>query len=156
MNSKRAEGYITPCLIILCVFLLLEAVISFAGAVQMTRLSQQSVKICLDSFVTENAQDIFSSIKDGDNALDALDTESFTDRLIVFLGLEKNGNMLHHRDSNGKEVFRITIPELGCSTSGKLQIYATYTVSIPLYFCGVLIDTAEIPLRVDSKFTNVF
>ena len=156
MNSKSGKGYITPCLIMLCIFMLLAAVISFAGAVQMTRLSQKSAKICLDSFVAENAREIFDSVKNGDNILDALDTDSYTARLIAFSSLERHGDLLYNKDDNGKAIFWISTPELDYTVSGKLMIYASYTAYIPLYFCGIQVDTAAIPLRVESKYINIF
>ena len=156
MKNKRGEGYVPVCVLLIIVCMILSVFVTFASAVNVVKMTERNSRVVLDNLVMRGAIDTYQSIKKGNDENALIDSQEYIDELCEFCTFEKAAHFLYHKDANGKAEFRITYPQVGYSVTKKLKIYASYTVYIPVYFCGIQVSTAEIPITVESKYTEKF
>lgn len=156
MKNKRGEGYVSVCVLLIIVCMILSVFVTFASAVNVVKMTERNSRVVLDNLVMRGAIDTYQSIKKGNDENALIDSQEYIDELCEFCTFEKAALFLYHKDANGKAEFRITYPQVGYSVTKKLKIYASYTVYVPVYFCGIQVSTAEIPITVESKYTEKF
>ena len=156
MRNKRGDGYITTCVMVVIICMLVAVFVTFTTAVSVVRITERNSKIVLDSYVMKNSILIYDSIKNGNDYTVDLDEDVYIDDLCDFCTFEKSGSFLYAYSSEGNLKYRISKPMVSFSTEGTLKVYARYTVYVPIDFAGVVISTAEIPITVESKFNEKF
>lgn len=155
-NNRKGEGYILPCVLILVVCMILSVFVSFALSVNVIRMSKRNTRVVLDSFVMQNSILIYDSIKNGNDFTEYLDEDEYIDAICEFCTLDKRGEYLYAYDNDGNENYRISVPEIGYNYDNTLKIYTSYTIFVPVYFAGVRVETVEVPLTIDSEFSDKF
>ncbi len=156
MRNKRVDGYITTCVMVVIICMLVAVFVTFTTAVSIVRMTERNSKIVLDSYVMKNSILIYDSIKNGNDYTVELDENVYIDDLCSFCTFEKSGSFLYAYSSEGNLKYRISKPTVSFSTERTLKVYASYTVYVPIDFAGVVISTAEIPITVESKFNEKF
>ena len=156
LKSTKAEGYITPCVLIIIFVMIFSIIFTYAASISKVNLMRENTKVVLDSFVTQNSTEIYNSIKQGNDYTEAIDAEEFRTSLISFCTLEIENGMLYSYDADGKELYRITEPILTFRNENELELVVTYTISIPMWFAGTQFASANIPIEVTSILTEKF
>ena len=156
MKNKRGEGYVSVCVLLIIVCMILSVFVTFASAVNVVKMTERNSRVVLDNLVMRGAIDTYQSIKKGNDENAIIESQEYIDELCEFCTFEKAAHFLYHKDANGKDEFRITYPQVGYSVTKKLKYYVSYTVYVPVYFCGIQVSTAEIPITVESKYTKKF
>lgn len=156
MRNKRGDGYITTCVMVVIICMLVAVFMTFTAAVSVIRITEKNSRIVLDSFVMKNSIIIYDSIKNGNDYTVELNEDVYIDDLCDFCTFEKRGNFLYAYSSDGNLKYRLSKPDVSFSTEEELKVYASYLVYVPISFGGVVIDTAEIPIKVESKFNDKF
>ena len=156
LKSMKAEGYITPCVLIIIFVSIFSIIFTYAASISKVNLMRENTKVVLDSFVTQNSTEIYNSIKQGNDYTEAIDTEEFRTSLISFCTLEIENGMLYSYDADGKELYRITEPTLSFRNENELELVVNYTISIPMWFAGTQFASANIPIEVTSILTEKF
>ena len=156
LKSKKAEGYITPCVLILVFVAIFSIIFTYSASVSKVKLMRENTKVVLDSFVTQNSTEIYNSIKQGNDYTEVIDAEEFRTSLISFCTLEIENGMLYSYDADGKELYHITEPVLSFREANELELVVNYTISIPLWFAGHQFPSANIPIEVTSILTEKF
>ena len=156
MKNKRAEGYITPCVMIVIICMLLSVFVSFFNSVNVVRMMERNSKTVLESYVMKNSIIIYNSVKQGNDATSSLDTTDYIDSLCEFCTFEKIGNKLYSIDADRRVKYYISKPQVGFTQDNHLKLYVSYTLYVPVYFNGVVVSTAVIPttvkINLDEKF----
>ena len=156
LKSTKAEGYITPCVLIIIFVMIFSIIFTYSASISKVTLMRENTKVVLDSFVTQNSTEIYNSIKQGNDYTEVIDTEEFRTSLISFCTLEIENGMLYSYDADGKELYRITEPILTFRNENELELVVTYTISIPMWFAGTEFASANIPIEVTSILTEKF
>lgn len=117
---------------------------------------RENTKVVLDSFVTQNATEIYNSIKQGNDYTEVIDTEKFCTSLISFCTLETDNGLLYSIDADGQELFHITEPTISFREANELELVVNYTLTIPMYFAGKEFPAVNIPIEVTSVLTEKF
>ena len=156
LKSTKAEGYITPCVLIIIFVMIFSIIFTYSASISKVNLMRENTKVVLDSFVTQNSTEIYNSIKQGNDYTEAIDAEEFRTSLISFCTLEIENGMLYSYDADGKELYRITEPVLSFRNENELELVVTYTISIPMWFAGTEFASANIPIEVTSILTEKF
>ena len=154
--NKRGEGYIQVCVLIIVICMILSVFVTFASAVNVVRLTQRNTKTVLESYVTKNSIEIYNAIKQGTNDADSINASEFISDLTDFCTFAKSGNYYYHRDANGRTEYYISKPTVGFTESGKLRLYVSYTLYVPIYFDNVQISTAKVPITVKIDLDERF
>ena len=156
MKSKRAEGYVSTCVMIVIICMLLSVFVTFAVAVNTVKTVKRNSRVVLDSFVMQNSIEIYNSIKQGNNKTDGIDAAEYREALTEFCTLEKRGYCYYNYDSDGDLNYYITTPYVGFTVDKKLQVFTSYTIYVPIRFAGIRVSTVRIPITVESKYNEKF
>ena len=150
--NKKGEGYISICVMVLVICMLLSATMVFAGAVNTVSLAERNAKTVLDSYIMKNSIVIYNSIKNGSSYTESLDADEYTADLCSFSSLTRDGDW--YKAENGS--YYITQPIVGFTTDNRLKLYASFTVYVPIEFNGMVIQTAEVPITVTANLDEKF
>lgn len=156
LKSKRGEGYIFPCLMIVVVCMILSILIFFATTVSVVRITEKNTKIVLDSYVMKNSVQIYNSIKQGNDYTEALDQNEYIDALCDFCSLVKIGSSLYSYNDEGSLKYRMTLPVITFREENSLKIQLAYTLYVPIWFDGKIARYAIVPITVHSSFSEKF
>ncbi len=156
MKNKRGEGYVSVCVLLIIVCMILSVFVTFASAVNVVKMTERNSRVVLDNLVMRGAIDTYQSIKKGNDENAIIESQEYIDELCEFCTFARSGSFLYAYDDNGQRMFCISVPSVGYTTTKKLKVYASYTVYVPVYFCGIKVNTAEIPITVESKYTEKF
>ena len=148
LKNKRGEGYVQVCVLIIVICMILSVFVTFASAVNVVRLTERNSKTVLESYLMKNSIEIYDSIKQGNNDADSLNANVYISDLSDFCTFVKVGNYYYHRDENGRTEYYISKPTVGFTETGKLRLYVSYKLYVPIYFDNVKISTAQIPITV--------
>ena len=148
LKNKRGEGYVQVCVLIIVICMILSVFVTFASAVNVVRLTERNSKTVLESYLMKNSIEIYDSIKQGNNDADSLNANVYISDLSDFCTFVKVGNYYYHRDENGLTEYYISKPTVGFTQTGKLRLYVSYNLYVPIYFDNVKISTAKIPITV--------
>ena len=154
--NKKGEGYISVCVLIIILCMILSVITEAVAAVNVVKMTERNARVVLDNFVMVNAIEIFDSIKNGNDDTESIDAQAYIDALAEFCTFEKSGGYMYALDSERNEMYRISVPTVGFEDMNKLKIYSSFTLYYPLYFFGVHVTTAQIPVTVISKYTEKF
>lgn len=155
-KSIKAETYITPCVLIIVIATIFSGILTYASAISKVNIIRENSKIVLDSYITENAVEIYNSIKQGNDFTEALNEDKYRTSLKEFCTLDINGTKMYSYDSEGNERYSITAPELFFKTENELELQVGYTVYVPIRFMGVTVSTANVPVKVTSDLAEKF
>lgn len=150
MKNIKGEIYIWVCILVLCVVAVFSAIFTYASVITTVRLQKTNTEVVFDSFVANNSILIFHNIKQGKNAAENLNTAPLYTSLRQFCTLDESGGMYYAVDTDGTEKYHMTVPQIGYLEDETLELYATFTMYVPIRFGGVTISTARIPVRISS------
>ena len=100
LKNKKGEGYIVPCVFILMFAMIFAMIFTYSASISKVNLMRENTKVVLDSFVTQNATEIYNSIKQGNDYTEVIDTEKFCTSLISFCTLETDNGLLYSIDAD--------------------------------------------------------
>lgn len=155
IKNSRGEGYISTCVMVVAVCMILSAFVAFAGAVNVVRLVERNSKTVMESFITENSIDIYNSIKQGNNVVDEVSAAEYRSELADFCTFVSRGALYYHYGEDGRTEYYITRPEVTID-EGKLKLEISYTLYVPIYFNNIRTGTARIPMTVKVNLDERF
>ena len=144
------------CVTVVILCMLISVFLSFMTAVNIVRQTKRNARVVLDSYVMKTSIEIYGSLKNGSDFLDALDEEEYISAFSSYNSLDLSGEMLYGLDEDGNEQYRVSKPTLTFTEEKELKIQAEFTVVIPMYFSGIKVSEAQIPVTVKSKFKEKF
>lgn len=156
LKNRCGEGYIAICVAVVILCMLISVFITFASAVNIVKQTERNSRVVLDSFVMKNSIAIYNSVKQGTDLTSAVNSNEYISDFSLYNSLDLYGNMMYCYDENGNEMYRLTKPTVSFIQDSHLKIQAQYTITIPLYFAGVKVSEAVIPLTVVSRFNEKF
>lgn len=156
IKSKRGEGYIFPCVLILVICMIFSVFLFFYSAASMVRITKENTETVFDSYIMKNSIEIYNSIKQGNDYTEALDRNVYIDDLCRFCSLEKGGYYLYAYDNDGKLKYRITSPTITFREENTMKIQLRYTLYLPIWFNSRIVRYAVIPVTVNSALSEKF
>jgi hypothetical protein len=156
MRNKRGDGYITACVTVVILCMLIAAFLTFISVVGAIRMTKRNARIVLDSFVIQNAIEIYDSIKNGTDYTQELDEMAYVDALCDFSKFDKSGDVLYAYGEDGEWIYSITRPVVSFTYEETLKVYASYTVTVPIVFGDVSMEWIRIPVTVESRYNEKF
>lgn len=150
LKNRKAEGYVTVCIITVCVCMILSVTLSFISAVAAVNASKRQVKQALDGFVAGQSIDIYNGVKSYSELVSVLDSEGFTEALCDYAGLQNNGDTL---TGAGYEMKNMTFE---FRENDRLNYIIKYTLKTPVSLGNIKIIYAEVPIKVTGVFYYKF
>ena len=156
MRNKRAEGYVSTCIMIFVYSILIAVFLTFVTSLNIVRITKRNTYKVIDSYVTVKSIEAFNSIKVGTDTIEDLDKDAFKDYFCEYNGLENNGTALIAKTKDGKEKCRITGLNFNYLEDKTLKLKVSYIVNLPIGFGDFTIITANVPVIIQSKLTDKF
>lgn len=156
LKSRRGEGYITICVAVVILCMLISIFVTFASAVNIIRQTERNARVVLDSYVMTNSIAIYNAVKQGGDYTGAPDADEYISEFSSFNSLDFRGSLLYCCDENGVEQYHLTKPTLSFVQDHHLKIQVKYNILIPLYFAGVKVTEVNVPITVVSRFDEKF
>ena len=150
--NKKGEGYVTTCVIILAICMLLSVFISFVTVVCVVKITKRNVRTVLENYVMTTSIEIYDSVKQGEDDVAALDTETFTRSLCSYCDLEYSPSCLYAYDDRENLKYRVSYPKLTFTEENRLKVKADCYMYIPVKLCGANIFNVSVPISVKAKF----
>lgn len=150
LQNRKAEGYISVCIITVAVCMLLSLALSFVSAVTAVKASKRQVRAALDGFVTAQSIEIYNGVKSYSELVSSLDSEGFTQALCDYAGLQNNGDTL---TGAGYEIKNMTFQ---FRETDRLNYIVNYTLKTPVSLGNINITYAEVPIKVTGVFYYKF
>ena len=150
IKNRKAEGYISVCIITVAVYMLLSLALSFISAVTAVNASKRQVRAALDGFVTGQSIEIYNGVKSYSELVSGLDSEGFTQALCDYAGLQNNGDTL---TGAGYEIKNMTFE---FREPDRLNYIVKYTLKTPVSLGNINITYAEVPIKVTGVFYYKF
>ena len=156
LKSKKGEGYIQVGVLVIVLCMIMSVFVTFAGTVNVVRLTERNTKTVLEAYVTKNSIEIYNSIKQSTNETESIDADEYISDLAEFCTFVKSGNYYYHKDANRRTEYYISKPSIGFTENERLRLYVSYTLYVPIYFNNVRISTAKIPTTVKINLDQRF
>ena len=153
-HPKKGEAHIKNCVMIVIICMLLSVFLTFAFAVNVVKQTERNSRVVLDNYVMTDSITIYNAIKQGSDKDETLSASRYRTALSEFCTFVKKGRYYYNYDEDGNVQYYISAPTLGYTKDKSLKIYASYTVYVPVYFAGIKVGTAEVPITVTSNFTE--
>lgn len=156
MKDKRGEGTIFPCIMILILCMIISVITYFILTTSAIRMTKENSRTVFESYITENAIEIYNSIKQGNDYTECLDNTEYVSELCRFCSFAKSGSMLYSYDDEGNVKYSMTVPEITYVREHTLKIKVTYTIYYPIVFNGHTVSTAIVPVEIHSNLMERF
>lgn len=156
MLNKKGDGYIPICILIVILCMMLAIFINFVSAVNIVRQTKRNARVVLDNYVMQNSIEIYDEIKNGNDHIEVIDTSSYINAFSSFNSLDLSDDMLYCYDDEGNELYRIMIPVISFVQEKQLKIKLEFDIIIPMYFAGIRVVEATVPVNVTSLFNEKY
>lgn len=154
IRNVKGEIYVFVCVFVLIIVTVFSVIFTYASVITNVKVQKSNTQIVFDSFVANNSIIIFNNIKQGKNATDGIDTVPFYTSLKRFCTLDEHDGKLYSMDTDGTEKFSMTVPTIGFIEEEKLELYALFTMYVPIRFAGQTVTTASVPVKITSALTS--
>lgn len=84
--------------------------------------SKANTERILHSFITENSTYIFSSIKNGNDFITAINAEYFTEKYLSDGTFDFDGTYLYNKNSEGGYVYKLSVPVVSFTVTNTLNL----------------------------------
>lgn len=154
MRNTKGEIYVLVCVWVLIIVTVFSVVFTYASVITVIKVQKANSEVVFDGFTAKNSIVIFNNIKQGKNATTGVDVSEYQSHLKEFCTLDESGGMLYSKDAAGNEKYSMTVPTVGYTEEGKLELYASYTMYIPIRFAGATVTTATVPVKITSALNS--
>lgn len=155
MTNKRGSSYVSVCVVVLVIVMILSAVIFYASSMTIVQNSKKDTALALDSFVMQNSVAIYNSIKQGNDYTRKIDNKAFLSAYRSKLSLESSGEYLCSRNENGEIVYKLTAPVVSFAAENTLKLQVNYQLLIPVDFAGETLFWMTVPVEVHGSLTLI-
>lgn len=153
-DPRKGEGYILPCVIIVAVCIFMSVFLTFATSVSVIKQTKRNSRVVLDNYVMTDSIAIYNAIKQGSDKDESLNAAKYRTSLADFCTFVQSGSYYYNYDDDGNTQYWISAPTLSFVKDKSLKIQTDYTIYVPIYFAGVKVGTATVPVSIKSKLTE--
>lgn len=154
-GDKHGEMYIRACVLVMIVSMVFSVLLFFLCAVAQVKAQRKSAYQTLDEYTQNNAITISGNIKMMNDQTDSLNPDAFIEQLCSVQNLDATEDGLAAVSASGYTRFIVSDVSLAFSVEETTNIYATYTLSIPMNFLGQLI-WFDVPLTITTELRAKF
>jgi len=144
--------HIKTAVIVLITAMILSLVITYASIMSVIRQTKGNAERMLDSFVIENSTLIYSSIKNGNDFTEYINSYDFINKFYLDCTLDNDGMFLYNKDDKGKLIYKLSNPDVSYTINNSLNLTCTLNVYFPMEFAGKKFTDLIIPIKVKTTY----
>jgi len=153
LKDKRGFSHIKMACIILAVCMIFSVVFTYISLMITVSKTREDTQRVMDSFIIENAEVIYNSVKNGNNTtLSNSYNNRFRELVAAELGLSRSGSTLWNENSRRQIMFHYNNPITTNIRNGVLELQTRYEIAIPVNFAGRRVMTVRVPITVRSLY----
>ncbi len=145
-------NYIKTCVYVIITAMVLSLVLAYASMMTIIQTSKDNTERVLESYITQNSIEVYSSIKNGTDYIIELDNDQFIEIYDQENPLILESEHFYSKNSDGNYVYRITIPSVSFTVNNSLNLTCEYEIKIPIEFAGESLGELIIPITVKSTY----
>jgi len=151
--NKSGLSYIQTAVIILIAVMLFSAVFTYVLLMVTISRTRDDTQRVLDSFIIENASEIYVSVKNGNNTTlsTAYDTR-FKNLVATELGLTQSGAAMYSETADKNIIFYYNNPVTTNIHSDVLELSTKFEIVLPVSFAGNKLFDLTVPVEVNSLY----
>jgi len=149
LKNKKGDSYIYLCVIVIFITMLVSVVILYMGLMAQVQTQKRDVRGKLDSFIADYATEMFDSLKQGDNYLDAFDIQGLIDGSYEALGFDDISDTEYVYPNGNCTITRPTVTTL---TGNGFGVQVEYIAKFPIKWNGKSYADLEVPISVTSYY----
>lgn len=171
LKDKHGAMYVKACVLIIIISMIFSVAFFYTSTFVMAKAQRKKTTQALDKYTQFNAIEIYNSIKNHNDATDALNENVFIAYLCESQELQQSGSTLVSYTSDGVVRYKISIDDENetwnecfgtkewiAYTDGyenTTKIYVNYILTVPLNFLGYTVWT-DIPVSVYTSLRAKF
>ena len=152
LKDRSGDSYVKTVVLILVISMVFSVVLTYSSLMAMVAKTKEDTQRVLDSFIIENAEIIYGSVKNGNHQTTAAYSERLRVLLAEELGINKTGGTLHSKDGRGDIVFTYDDSVTSQIKSGVLELKTNFDLVFPVDFAGNKITDLRIPIEVKALY----
>jgi hypothetical protein len=145
-------SHIKTAVIVLIIAMILSLVLTYASIMTIVQTTKSNTERVLNSFVTQNATYIYSSIKNGNDFTSVIDANYFIFQFSSDRTLDFDGKYFYNRDRKGDYNFRMTTPQTAFTVNNTLNLTCAFDILIPIDFAEKRVTELIIPIQVKTSY----
>ena len=153
LRSRHGGGYITACIIILVIAMVLSVVLFYAHCMTILQTTKDNAELVLEGFILKNATEIYQSIKQGHDLTERFNESVFFSEFTRRFSFIARANHLYRYSENGQMLYALLMPKVSYQVEHTLKLQVQYRVMIPVRFAGKQLFSLYIPQTVTRSFT---
>ena len=152
-SNKNGSSYVWTSVFILVVVMIFSVVFTYVSLMITISRTREDTQRVLDSFVIENAEEIYQSVKNGNHTtLNNSYDEKFKNLIASELGLTRTATKMYSQTENNDIMFQYDNPVTTSIRNDVLELQTTFEIVIPIGFAGKKLFDFRIPLEVKSLY----
>ena len=153
MKSKSGASSVKTAILILAACMIFSAVFTYVSLMITITRTREDTQRVMDSFIIENAEIIYNSVKNGHNTtLSNTYTTRFRELVQAELGLTRSGTALFSESRGRRVMFHYNNPITTTIRNNTLELQTRYEIVIPITFAGMDITNVRVPITVRSLY----
>jgi len=153
LKDKSGDSSVKTAVLVLAVAMIFSAVFTYVSLMITVTKTREDTQRVMDSFIIENAEMIFNSVKNGNHStLSNTYTTRFRELVRTELGLTQSGTNLYSEGANSNVMFRYNNPITTTIRNGVLELQTSYEIVIPVTFAGKTVTNVRVPITVRSLY----
>jgi len=144
--------HIKTAVIVLITAMILSLVLTYASIMTVITNTKSNAERMLDSFVIENSTLIYSSIKNGNDFTEYINSYDFINKFYLDCTLDNDGTFLYNKDDKGKLIYKLSNPDVSYTINNSLNLTCTLNIYFPMEFAGKKFSDLIIPLKVKTTY----
>lgn len=144
--------HIKTAVIVLITAMILSLVLTYTSIMTVVRQTKSNAERMLDSFVIQNSTVIFSSIKNGNDFTEYINSYDFINKFYLDSTFDNDGMFLYNKDDKGNLIFKLSNPDVAYTIKNSLNLTCTLNVYFPIEFAGKKLSDLIIPVEVKTSY----
>ena len=144
--------HIKTAVIVLITAMILSLVLTYASIMSVIRQTKGNAERLLNSFVIENSTLIYSSIKNGNDFTEYINSYDFINKYYLDCKFDNDGKFLYNKDDKGNLIYKLSNPDVTYTINKSLNLTCTMNVYFPMEFAGKKFSDLIIPIKVKTTY----
>ena len=151
--NKSGLSYIQTAVIILIAVMLFSVVFTYVSLMVTISRTRDDTQRVLDSFIIENASEIYVSVKNGNNTTLSTTYDTRFKALVASeLGLTQSGSAMYSETADKNIIFYYNNPVTTNIRSDVLELSTSFEIVLPVSFAGNKLFDLTVPVEVNSLY----
>ena len=153
LRCRKGASQVKVAVLVIAVAMIFSAVFAYVTLMITITRTREDTQRVLDSFIIENAEAIYNSVKNGNHTtLTTNYNTRFRELVAAELGLTRSGTLMYSEGASRNIIFHYNNPVTTNIRDGVLELQTRYEIVIPITFAGMDVVNVRVPITVRSLY----